>query len=629
MNLTPEKLKSLYKNNYIKNGENSNRFDKMEQLFDDILKCKLEIDRANNEIKINDSILEYTDKNNIEVMPTIKFFGPAIDGMTQPAGYTGVKYMAERFKIHEELITQIGCLLGGFDFKNHSMIDKYRIISNGITVKDDFTKSLSTAGQYQHPSSHFADNTYFFNIMLFIQNSSENDIIEASNIVLRYPDNYFTCEGDDEHFTQQYQKQKEVLESRFPPKFLWMWANKHTVIHPISLMAFRNFLNTNYGKIILSNVSEDYTPKMITNMPFDEFKIAWQKISKKIIENLEIDNNPDNIQKLSKLISQISIEETNIKNISDLLTTGNKAVILWGPPGTGKTYESMKVVNELLNANNDSDFESKYLFSKNIDRIKEDQGYYEIVQFHPNYTYQDFIGGISPKLDDRDGTVSYELRHGVFKQFCDTAKNNKSEKYIFIIDEINRAELSAVFGELLFALEYRDKPINLPHFGEFTIPSNVHIIGTMNNVDKSLVTFDLALRRRFGFFKLMPKLEVLKDKLRELIKQNDKEKDDEEIVDTLIQYYGKCIGLNYNIEAELDLGENYKIGHAYFLKIKDFLDQEKIKNGEAQIITSFELEKLWDYNLEPLLEEYLGMNIEDGEMQIKLKNLKDEFLKDM
>lgn len=161
----------------------------------------------------------------------------------------------------------------------------------------------------------------------------------------------------------------------------------------------------------------------------------------------------------------------------------------------------------------------------------------------------------------------------------------------------------------------------------------------MNNVDKSLVTFDLALRRRFGFFKLMPKLEVISEVLGGIVEE-----------DLLDKYHNKCKQLNilisksnqyiYEHEKELfigvnyqnmllELGDDYQIGHAYFLKMQDFLVKNDNKESQdKQIITSFELEKLWVYHLEPLLEEYLGMSIEEEEVLKKLKNLKDEFLKD-
>jgi Cdc6-like AAA superfamily ATPase len=602
MTLTKDKLKSLYKNKYfIRNSEINMRFSILIELFDEIKNLKKE-----------DLI------KNIEPKPSENPFGPAKDYLTRDKAFEGVKAIADKFyeidDVYHKIIISIGSILGGFDFKNHQMKDEYRIISNSSKSSDDFKASLTSQGQSRHPSSHFADNNYFFNIVEFVNHLDWSE----AKMVLRYPNELLKVENDDEDFSMEYQKQKAILESRFPPKFLWMWANKSNVIYPISLMAFRNFLDTEFGKDIIKELNQDYTPELITNMKFDEFKTIWTNISNKILVNLEIEKNHENLENLSKLISKICIEETDIKNISDLLTTGNKAVILWGPPGTGKTYESEQVVKELLEVKEGENFEEKYLFSKGY-MNRNEKGYYEIVQFHPNYTYQDFIGGISPKL--RGNNVSYELREGIFKKFCDTANKdeNKNKKFIFIIDEINRAELSAVFGELLYALEYRGKPINLPHFkSPFTIPSNIYIIGTMNNVDKSLVTFDLALRRRFGFFKLMPKLEVIKDVLSEVI--------DEE---SLSKYYDKCEKLNKDIVIKLDLGENYQIGQAYFLKIRDFLEKnENEEIIENQNITSFELEKLWIYNLEPLLEEYLGMSIEDNEVMNKLESLKKEFLKD-
>ena len=296
----------------------------------------------------------------------------------------------------------------------------------------------------------------------------------------------------------------------------------------------------------------------------------------------------------------------------------------------------MQVVRELFNIDSsikDEQVENEYLFSKK-NNSSNFKGYYEIIQFHPNYTYEDFIGGIFPKLDKSE--VSYELREGVFKKFCDEANKNinKEKKYIFIIDEINRAELSAVFGELLFALEYRGKHITLPHFdNSFTIPENVYIIGTMNNVDKSLVTFDLALRRRFGFFKLMPNLNVIFDVLGDKIS--------EESIEAFVE---NCKILNIFIsksktqlddhekeliksheELFIELGDDKQIGQAYYFKIQDFIP--KVPKNKINL-TSYEYEKLWVYHLEPLLEEYLGMSIEDDGIQNKLNKLKTFFIEE-
>ena len=128
-------------------------------------------------------------------------------------------------------------------------------------------------------------------------------------------------------------------------------------------------------------------------------------------------------------------------------------------------------------------------------------------------------------------------------------------------------------------------------------------------VDKSLVTFDLALRRRFGFFKLMPKLDIINDVLGSIVEE-----------ESLNSYVDKCKELNKKIVTDLELGEDYQIGQAYFLKIKDFF-----KDKENVEISSFDLERLWIYNIEPLLEEYLGMSIEDKDIQNKLLKLKDFF----
>ncbi|MEA2028324.1 MAG: AAA family ATPase [Campylobacterota bacterium] len=599
MNLTQNKLRSLYNKKYFdRKNELTDRFDEIGTIVDTFIELKID--------------------NNF-----INKFGPYSDGITTDSG---VKSRQNMINKNIEFVNEMWKLIGGFD--ESKVQGKYRVISSSIGKKENFfeNEDYSTYHRSLWANSNFVSNNYPHQIAKFLQcckdNKNFDNCIEGSKIVLTWKTDTYLEKGEDDYFTAS----KSRLETRFPPKFLWMWANKETVLHPISLMAFRNFLNTDFGKQVLKDTELSYTPQVITDMKFDDFIETWKNISDKILKTLELENNPDNIQNLSKLISLISIEETDIKNISDLLQTGNQAVILWGPPGTGKTYESMKVVEELLKAekhfSNDM-IERCYLFSNkgtyNETSISNKKGYYEIVQFHPNYTYQDFIGGISPKLDNDN--VSYELREGIFKRFCDTAKDNPKQKYIFIIDEINRAELSAVFGELLYALEYRGKHINLPHFKEpFTIPKNVYIIGTMNNVDKSLVTFDLALRRRFGFFKLMPKLEVIQDVLSESVEE-----------ESLTSYYEKCIKLNEDIKDinKLNLGEDYQIGQAYFLKIKDFL--EKDENGkliENQTITSFELEKLWVYHLEPLLEEYLGMSIEEKDIKDKLEQLKKEFIED-
>ena len=203
-----------------------------------------------------------------------------------------------------------------------------------------------------------------------------------------------------------------------------------------------------------------------------------------------------------------------------------------------------------------------------------------------------------------------------------------SKKYILIIDEINRADLSAVFGELMYALEYRNEEITIPNFKEeFTIPDNVYIIGTMNSIDKSLVTFDLALRRRFSFYKVMPQIPVLNTILAAYqISQK-----------SLSTFLSHCLKLNAQISGvnedgdsnadknALMLGEDYQIGQAYFAKIKDFLETD-LPSDNKQDIRPDHMQKLWSYHLLPLLEEYLGNQVEDADIKKKLKEIEKQFV---
>ena len=163
------------------------------------------------------------------------------------------------------------------------------------------------------------------------------------------------------------------------------------------------------------------------------------------------------------------------------LLLNKKNVILCGAPGVGKTFAAKRLVYSIMGVKDDS-------------RI-------EFVQFHQNYSYEDFIMGYKP---DKEG---FELKYGVFYRFCQKAIMNPDRDYFFIIDEINRGNMSKIFGELLMLIEkdYRGEPMTMAYDGkEFSIPGNLYIIGMMNTADRSLALIDYALRRRFSFFTMEP-----------------------------------------------------------------------------------------------------------------------------
>lgn len=658
MNLTKEKLVALWNKREEIFAENENlikRFDKVDELFNEFQIIEVEIDAAQKKVVVKKANEK---ENDLEIQGIdCSYFGITKDErqfcLDRTKGQEPVNLMATLLssdRIYwKNLIQDIGCLLSGYDFSStlldrYKMMEEYRLLSNNKVAHDD-NGSLLTGGQYQAASSQLSGNNYFFWVLKTIAEIRTGSFApQDSRLVLSYPNSKAL---DNE------EKQRAILERRFPYKFFYMWTHKDEVIHPFSLKAYKNFITQKDAPL-------QYNADQAMNQTYADFVKNWKTYSDGIVKIIADSDssaslNPATIADLSKLISIIMTKESDIKNIRDLIETGNKAIILWGPPGTGKTYQAMALVREMLS------IPEKETKEKNEQELIKYQfpkvghwGSYDIVQFHPNYTYEDFVGGISPKLDG--GNLGYMLKTGRFKAFCDAASepNNSKKKFIFIIDEINRADLSAVFGELLYALEYRDSPIAIPNFPDsFKIPSNVYIVGTMNNVDKSLVSFDLALRRRFGFFKVMPKMKVLEN-LSQYIDE-----------DFLSAYIKRCEKLNESISDKngLGLGEDYQIGQAYFLKIKDFLPKKELSSGEAgeclpkeelqsggvkeglpeeelqsdeseesfalSNLTIFELEKLWVYHIEPLLEEYLGNKIDDENTKKKIVSLRKAFTEEL
>jgi MoxR-like ATPase len=228
-----------------------------------------------------------------------------------------------------------------------------------------------------------------------------------------------------------------------------------------------------------------------------------------------------------------------------------KHIIIQGPPGTGKTFVAIRL--------------AKLLVSGKYDRV-------DVVQFHPSYSYEDFIQGLRPKPSGQ--AIIFELVDGRFVEFCRQAREDSKENpWVLIIDEINRADLSRVFGELMYLLEYRDQEIPLASGGDkFKIPENVYIIGTMNTADRSIALIDHALRRRFSFIRLTPDYEVLRRHLEKF----------DHPAESLIAALKE---LNRTIDDP-----NYEVGISFFMN-----DGEKLRDH---------LPDIWTGEIEPYLEEY-------------------------
>jgi hypothetical protein len=237
------------------------------------------------------------------------------------------------------------------------------------------------------------------------------------------------------------------------------------------------------------------------------------------LENQAANTSPE--QTLTQLAEQLGIDLELLNQWLAQLQR-KKQVILQGPPGTGKTYAARLLAQWLT----------------------QGAGTSQLVQFHPSYSYEDFIQGYRPK--SVNGQLVFNLEDGVFKHFCDQARDSGAP-HVFIIDEINRANLSSVFGELMYLLEYREQSIQLQSGEMFSIPENVWIIGSMNTADRSIALMDHALRRRFAFLNLMPNYNLLFTKAQSAGIQVDA------LVDVLQ-------------EINLTIGDtHYWLGHSYFL----------------------------------------------------------------
>lgn len=208
---------------------------------------------------------------------------------------------------------------------------------------------------------------------------------------------------------------------------------------------------------------------------------------------------------------------------------------------------------------------------------KKDESHIEFVQFHQNYSYEDFMMGYKPVED------GFELKYGIFYRFCQKAANQPDKDYFFVIDEINRGNMSKIFGELLMLIErdYRGEKATLAYNGlTFSVPRNLYIIGMMNTADRSLAMIDYALRRRFSFFEVEPGFDS--DGFIQYQKGLNNE--------MLNELVARVKDLNKEIALDKSLGKGFCIGHSYFCG--------------RDICTEEWLHAIVDYDILPMLSEY-------------------------
>ena len=268
-----------------------------------------------------------------------------------------------------------------------------------------------------------------------------------------------------------------------------------------------------------------------------------------------IENGTNDSYTKNNFLDEVYLGSEDYDKLERLLLR-KKNLILQGAPGVGKTFAAKRLAYAIMGEKDDS-------------RVVQ-------IQFHQNYSYEDFVMGYKP--NDKGG---FDLQEGIFYNFCKKADGDRDHQYFFIIDEINRGNLSKIFGELLMLIEndYRNKPIQLAYTKEsFSVPSNIYIIGMMNTADRSLAMIDYALRRRFSFFEMKPGFDSpLFKKYIENIRD---------------PYLGKLVkaivDLNKVIEGDDSLGSGFCIGHSYLCNLGN----------------NYDLDNIVEYDIIPMIREY-------------------------
>ena len=318
-----------------------------------------------------------------------------------------------------------------------------------------------------------------------------------------------------------------------------------------------------------------------------------------------------------------------MREINSLLSK-KKQVILTGAPGTGKTYWAQMTVYELI---------ARQLYKNSYENLTESEKesiknseQLKTVVLHSNYGYEEFVEGLRPETINNQ--LVFKIKDGIFKEFSLKAKNDPDKKYYLILDEINRADLTKIFGELIYSIENskRGESIILSISNEkFTVPKNLYIIGTMNNADKSVSLIDMALRRRFGFIELTPNYDLLDRVIKDekVIDSLGTEEENDVVLSEIEEVTEIHIGdwlqtLNQRLVRVLGAeGNDLQIGHSYFLSKEEAITEP----GQFVDVLKYEIIPLlneYTYNNQHQLKEIIGEKMYESSDQLRVDLISEE-----
>lgn len=366
-----------------------------------------------------------------------------------------------------------------------------------------------------------------------------------------------------------------------------------------------------YSQTIEDNSDYDDFRSVFTSY-ISSYKKSASMIPAKFINDLsQFCTDLHNALKNPNVKGIYKIMDTNYYDIMNSLNI--RQMILQGPPGTSKTYGAKKFIAERISELENIDIKNVDPESFRLKYNESDHGkkvLWDIVQFHPSYSYEDFVRGI--EVGTEDGAIRYKTVNKILGKIADAAVSDPENEYYLVIDEINRANMATVFGELIYALEYRGQAVSTPYSVKksavVTIPDNLYIIGTMNTADKSIGGMDYAIRRRFLFFPVLPDEKIVEKNAEEYFGSIDK--NDPPLNVRLFAEAAKIFD-NY-LESDYHK-DDVQIGHTYFLTKADPAD-----NSDTEVKKE-KLEKLMfnrlKYQILPILREYY----KDGILRADIK----------
>lgn len=456
-------------------------------------------------------------------------------------------------------------------FSVFGLINKGYTKQNKITIiksiKDEFKIECEIPKGFSGIPASNPTNAYFFNPY---GNNVENEIDilwEVFEIAIKYADN--NTPENRQKFIEKYDA-INIKGTKFKLTMGLFW------IRPFKYVNLDK-TNREYIKFKLPNHSQN-----IKQLPNGKEYINLCDNLLEDIKKINIKDFPELSYKAwqfskydkNKFLKEVYITEKEYDKLKNLILD-KKNIILQGSSGVGKSYAAKRLAYSIIG-------------EKDNERVK-------MIQFHQSYSYEDFIMGYRPK-NETDG---FELKKGVFYKFCKKAEKDGRD-YFLIIDEINRGNISKIFGELFMLIE-NDKrkeeyALELIYTNEqFSVPKNLYIIGLMNTADRSLAMLDYALRRRFIFIDIEPAFNKPQFK-------NDLENKniDKDLINKIIEKFTK---LNETIKSDKTLGKGYTIGHSYFCNRKNLSKED--------------YEDIINYEIAPTLREYWFDNEDKAEKEIK------------